>query len=284
MRIRLLTIVAASVAAAVMPVIAQTPAAPAEPPKVESKNPWTDAAEFSLVAVGGNAQSTSLGFSNKFLYKWTRSELGFDATAVRTKVSDRVVRNPDGTVFVSWVDRVTAELYAAALKYRLNVTDRLLWYSDTGWLQNQPSGIDAREFLGTGVGYRFVKTPKHQLLGELGVRYTWESPVDGEDKNYGGVRGFLGYELGFGEASKFNTEIEANQSLKDSKDFLGRFMAGVTAAMTHDLALKISYTMLYDRQPPQQLVVAESGNPADDRYFTYQNLDTFFSASLVVNF
>jgi putative salt-induced outer membrane protein YdiY len=283
MRTRLLTF-AAAIVATVMPVMAQTPAAPAEPQKTERKNPWTDAAEFSLVSVAGNAQSTSLGFSNKFLYKWTRSELGFDVAAIRTKVSDREIKNPDGTVFVTWVDRVTAELYAAKLKYRLNITDRLLWYSDGGWLQNRPSGIDSREFIGTGVGDRFIKTARQQLTGELGLSYTWDSPVEGADKNYSGVRGFLGYEMGFGEANKFNTEIEANQSLKDGKDFLGRFMAGVTAAMTHNLALKVSYTLLYDRQPPQQLVVAENGDPADDRYFTYENVDTFFSASLVVNF
>ena len=47
------------------------------------KRPWSDKAALSFVAVGGNASSQSLGFSNEFKYTWGDAVLALNLGGVR---------------------------------------------------------------------------------------------------------------------------------------------------------------------------------------------------------
>src|SRR5262245_13825474 len=175
----------------------------ADEPPAEPKRPWTDAAELGVVMTTGNAESTNFAFSNKFKYTWSNAELTFDAAALRVESRTRTIDNPPpfGTPVVTDTTAVTASTYAAAAKYRHNITERFFWYVSASWYQNFFAGIDDRYIAGAGVGYTAVKTPKHLLKLEIGADYTREDPlgnpppVELETDNFAGVHGYLGYEF-----------------------------------------------------------------------------------------
>ena len=98
-----------------------------------------------IVVTTGNAQNTNFTLSNKFVYKWTKSDLTFDAAALRTESKERVLTNPNGNVDESRDSKVTSERYSAGGKYRYNVTDRFLWYAAAGWYRDRPGGIQNNE-------------------------------------------------------------------------------------------------------------------------------------------
>ncbi|HJV22453.1 MAG TPA: hypothetical protein VJ570_07145, partial [Holophagaceae bacterium] len=72
--------------------LGQAPAAPAPAPAPA----WTDKASLSFVSVGGNAQSSSLGFANEYLYKWTDASFAFNLAGVRVNTTN-ITRSATGT-------------------------------------------------------------------------------------------------------------------------------------------------------------------------------------------
>ncbi len=236
----------------------------------EPKRPWTDIAEFSLLNTTGNTKNTNFGLANKYAYAWQKADFAFDVVAIRNE-TDNVK---------------TAEAYIANGKYRRNITDRLLWYGLAGWGRNEFAGFDDRYNAGVGVGYRFLKTAEHSLVGELGADYTdetWTDPVDetrtgGSSDNWAGARGFLGYELALSENSKFNSELEVLENLDETSDYRINFLASITATLTKKLALKAGYRVLFDNEPVQ--IFDEAGQVVK----TYEDTDTYFTTSLVINF
>ncbi len=249
----------------------------------EPARPWTDAAEVSLVMTTGNSKTTNFAGSNKFVYTWSSSDLTLDAAALRTETSTRTLSNPDGTVRVDERSATTAESYHAGGKYRRTIREGFLWYARAGWLRDRFAGIDDHYAAGGGLGYRFFKTDVHSLTGEFGGDYTWERRAGGVSTSYGGARGFLGYERTLSATSKFATELELLENLKDTADFRAKWVASVTASLTKKLALKASYTVRYDRRPVEITVPGDvAGVP--EATFTFDTTDTIFAASLVINF
>jgi putative salt-induced outer membrane protein len=178
---------------------------------------------------------------------------------------------------------VSAETYSANTKYRYTVHEALFWYVSAGWLRNRPSGIENREYGGAGLGYRFVKTDKDTLLGELGADYTYEEDVDSPDpkKGFPGAREFVSWEHILSPTAKFSTDLEALENLEDSDDYRLKSVTAIVASLTSKLALKVSYTVLYDHQPVVDVLTAPT---FPDVFFEHETTDTVFSAALVVNF
>lgn len=245
--------------------------------------PWSDTADVSLIFTSGNSQNTNFAGSNKFLYKWTKSELTIDAAALRTESKDRVLTNPAGHADESRDSKVTAESYAAGGKYRYTITEGFFWYTGLGWMRNRPAGIDSRYAGGGGVGYRFLKTEGTSLVGEAGVDYTKEKQINGDRNSFAGAREFLGFDRALSPTSKFNAELEVLENFKESKDLRAKVMTSVTASLTKKLALKAGYTVLYDNQPVVVDVPGDTAGVATDT-FVFDRVDSIFAASLVINF
>lgn len=249
----------------------------------EPARPWTDVAEVSLVATSGNSKTTNLAGSNKFVYTWTSADLTLDAAALRTESTTRVLTNPDGTVDAAEQSAIMAESYNAGGKYRRTIREGFLWYARAGWLRNRFAGIDSRYVAGAGLGYRFFKTDVQSLTSEVGGDYTKEARAGGTSTSYAGARAFLGYERSLSATSKIATELEVLENLKNTADLNAKSVTSVTASLTAKLALKVSYTVLFDRHPVEVVVPGDTAEvPAAT--FTYDKTDTIFSASLVINF
>ena len=100
--------------------------------------------------------------------------------------------------------------------------------------------------------------------------------------NFTGARAFLCYELKLSVDSKFTSELELLDSLKDTSDLRAKWVTAVTGKLTAALALKASYTVLYDHKPVEVVVPGAGGAP--DAVFVYNTTDTILATSLVWTF
>ena len=249
-----------------------------------AKKPWSESAEFGAVVTSGNSQGTTFSLANKFKYAWSNAELTVDAAALRVESTTRTLSSPGGsTVVVDETTQVTAETYALAAKYKRDVTERVFWYVAASWYQNFFSGIDDRYIAGGGVGYAFVGSARHTLKGEIGADATREDPlgdpppVELETTTYGGLRAFLGYEFRISEKSKLTEELTLFENIDETDDWRANSVTALTATLTDRLALKVSYTILYDNRPAVAVVTPTA-------LYEFESTDTIFSAALVVNF
>ncbi len=275
-RIRRLLVASIVVAAACGTFALAQDAAPARP--------WTNTAEFGFVMTTGNSETQNFKFSNKFVYKFPRLDLEIDALALRAEQTTRTVTNDEGVLVVSEVDETNAEAYGLGGRIRVPVNERFFWYTGLSWARNRFAGIDSRYVLGAGVGYVFFQNDRNKLRGEAGGEYVDETYIDGTippDANFAAARGFLGYELTLSETAKFTQELEVNQNLDESDDLRARSETAIVATLTRTLALKASYTVLFDNEPVVETISAPG---FDDVFFEFDDVDTILAMSLVINF
>lgn len=268
------------IAAGILLLIGAAPAVAEE----EDERPWKDVAEFSFVDTGGNAESSSLSFSNKFEYNWAKSAFTFDLGALRAETTSfSRTTSDDVTVDDTSLTEVSAEAYYANLKYSRDITDRFYWYGGLGWDRNTFSGINSRYVYSAGVGYLFFDDEGHSLKGEFGADYTDEEQTTGLNDTFAGARGFLGYARPLSETANFTSDLELLQNLDESDDLRIRWINALTAAISSKLALKVSHSTFYDKEPA--FVLATPIPPATTGVlFQLDETDTILSASLVVNF
>ena len=259
----------------------------------EPKKPWSDVAEFGFVMTTGNADGSNLALSNKFKYAWTNAELTFDAIALHAESTTRDITNPApyGTVVVTDTTKTTASSYALALMYRQNITERFYWFTGGGWYQNFFAGIDDRYIAGGGVGYTFVKTERHLLKGELGLDYTHEVPIESpppdqvSTADFFGLRAYLGYEFKISEKSKLTEDLNLFSNFDTSSAWRVNSVTALTAGFTDNLALKVSYTVMYSNEPLFKYIAPTPPAPgADNALYTFEKTDTILAVALVANF
>jgi putative salt-induced outer membrane protein YdiY len=257
------------------------------------KKPWSDVAELGFVMTTGNAVGTNLAFSNKFKYAWSKSELTFDAAAIHAESTTRAITNPGppyGTAVVTDTTATTASSYALALVYRQTISEKFYWYTGAFWYQNFFAGIDDRYNAGGGVGYTFVKTARHLLKGELGLDFTRQVPLKSPPPDelpttdFVGMRAYLGYEFKINEKSKITEDLNVFENFDTTSAWRLNSVTALTAGFTDNLALKLSYTVLYSNEPLQQIIAPDGGAAGDNAVYTFDKTDTILAVALVVNF
>jgi len=269
-------------------------AAPPEPPKLS----WSDKASFSLVAVGGNAESQSFGFSNEYAYNWSpATSLAFNSGAVR--VSNKTIAYAaQGTSATDFLlvktesTEVTTEAYFANLRFAHNLPDRLLWFAGGGWERNRPSGLDSRCVVNAGFGYWWVKTDSSKLRTDLGLGYTKEKPVlelPGQLQSYATWNAVLNYEQKIGVASLFASNLTLTDAMKESQKYLAVWRNDLSTNLNKRLALKVGYAMTYNNRPASRGVdIVQTGSEPPvvlgQTSVVLKKLDTIFTASLVITF
>ena len=272
-------VLAALVAAAVLPTVTL-----AEGETATAKRRWTNTAEVGFVQTSGNSQTTNVKLSDRFIYGWDGWKLEINVLALRVEQTTRTASNVGGALVVTEVSEMTAETYQLAGILRRDIRDGFYWLTGLEWTRNRPAGIDARYQAQVGLGYRFLKTDVHELSSELGLTYTDESFVPGttpDGQSYAGARAFLGYSHKLSPTSTFTQDVELLGNLDDTADWRGKSETAITASITSQVALKASFTLLYDNRPVVQ-VLSTTGFP--DVQFAFDKTDTILAASLVVNF
>lgn len=275
---------------ALVPLAAQEAPAP--------KRPWSDKAALSYVAVGGNASSQSLGFTNEFKYTWTDAAFAFNAGGVRvatTTIDRSALGSSLATAMVqeTRITQTSTETYYANLRYDHNITERLLWFGSAGWERNLPAGLEARYVGLAGLGYWWLKEDRTKFFTDAGVGYTKETlvfrPV-GTDDRYATFRLGAKFEKKLFATSAFTSELNLSDSFKDTQNYLAVWRNGFTTTLSSRLALKVGYDVTYKNKPASvgvdvvQTPVATPPVVLGQVPFQLKKTDTVFTTSLVINF
>jgi len=252
--------------------------APAEPPPPPP--PVTNSTELSVVVTSGNAESTSYGFKDKFVRNWgTKSNLEINAAAVRVESTIKTV-DPD-TGDVDEETNTSASNKMILARYNYNVTDHFFWFAGAGWDRNRPSGVDSRYTGFAGVGNFWANRDDFKFRTDYAASWTKEEnfPDNPDVDDYFGVRVSDSLAWKISANTLFTNDTIINENLDETSDFRVDMTNAIGVAMSNHLALKVSLQWLYDNEPAA-LAISDSGEvlrEADD-------LDTIFTASLVVNF
>ncbi len=247
----------------------------------EEERPWKNVADLSLVVTGGNSSVTTLSVSDKFTYAWERSEISLEGSALRTRTRDRALSNSAGSVVVTETSRTTAEEYAARARYRYRIGDGLFAFTSAGWDRNELAGIENRYTVALGLGYLIIDREETTLSANVGGDYTQENPVGGDERSFVGAQAEIDFSRQLTENATFDADLELLENLEDTEDLRANLAAAVTTSVSKTFAIKLSYLLKFDNQPVRQLVTAP-GVP--DAVFEFDEFDTRFAASLVVNF
>lgn len=263
-----------------------------------AKRPWSDKAALSYVAVGGNASSQSLGFSNEYKYAWSDAAFAFNIGGVRvaTTMVNRTATGTslaDAAVAETRTTQTSTETYHASLRYDHNLTDRLQWFGSAGWERNLPAGLEARYVGLAGLGFWWVKADRMKVFTDAGAGYTQENLVfrpPGTDDHFATFRVGAKVERKLFDTSLFTSELNLSDSLKDSQNYLAVWRNGFTTNLSARLALKVGYDVTYANRPAfvgvdvTQTPVATPPVILGQVPFRVKKTDTVFTTSLVITF
>lgn len=266
----------------------------------EKDTGWKDTAEFSYVVTAGNSETSTFGFKNTLSRAWDRSSMTFKAGGIRaesTTIRNLIAVGSDEDFDVDFDEETntTAENYFLSGRYDHKVSDRFFWFTGAGWDRNRPAGIENRYIARGGVGNIWIDEDRIKFKTDYSLSYTDQEDVvevEGVDASFLGASFSWAYLHKFGANTTYENFLVLDANLEESSDWRGDMVNSVAVAMNSRLALKLSLQWLYDNSPSFQEVgrydVAPIGPPFPDPdgfvLVELDDLDTVFTASLVVNF
>jgi hypothetical protein len=209
------------------------------------------------VTTGGNAEASTLGIRNELARAWETAHLAIDIGALRAE-SSTATRTAVGASPASFqvttdsVSALTAESYFARGRYDREISARTFWYGGTGWERNTFAGIENRYSWGGGLGNTWVDNDRMTFKTAYGVSYTVQDDVvetAGGSDSFAGLQVSYDYSRQLTSNAGFTSVLVADENLDETADFRTDFTNAVTVSMSNQLALKVSWQMLYDRQP-----------------------------------
>ncbi len=194
---------------------------------------WSWDTEVGYVETTGNSKSASANVSSEYNKKWEKAILTLKGMHISASQND--ITN--------------AESYSLSEKLGVPLNLRFYLYQLFGWEKDRFAGIDYRYNIQLGGGYKIIDTEKNQLSGEVGNDYTIEKYTLGDDESFSSLKGYLKYIYSFSKHAKFSQEGEILYNLERSDDTRVNSITAISASLTTNLALKISYTVKYDESP-----------------------------------
>ena len=256
---------------------------------------WSDQAEFSLVATSGNSETSTLGFKNELVHRWEPATLIIKAGAIRAK-SDTITRFAVGTVDdyseeESSVSELTSESYYLNGRYGREISEKFFWYTGASWERNEFAGFDNRYLVEGGVGNIWRNDDDLKFHTQYALTYTRQEDVvelPDADDTWAGLRISSNYMNKFGANTTYENELILDANLEEGSRWRGDMTNSVAVSMNSRLALKVSVQLLYENEPAvtdgNLFDPGDLGTPIGTVPVELDDLDTIFTASLVVNF
>lgn len=155
----------------------------------------------------------------------------------------------------------TANHVGGSTIYSSDFTPQWFGFGELDLLHDLPSDLSLRTTLGSGIGYHVVKKPDQSFDLSAGLAYTMdryhhEQVIQDETR-----RRYDHAELLFAEESNskvsdtttFKQKLTVYPNLRDTGDVRTVFDAGLSVAMTKQLALSATLSHRYDSRPGQGL-------------------------------
>lgn len=221
----------------------------------EEEKSFTNETSLSFTSTSGNTDTLSLAGKNDMQYK-------INEKWATSWVIGAIVNEKDG--------KKEAERYFSDLRADYSMSDRWYAYGLGSWLRDKFAGFEHRLAIGPGLGHRYLIGPRHFLVFEGGLNFTYEDyiPPEGDNKFLEG-RLFGEYAWAFTEKTRFSQGLEYLQSFDDLDAWKLNAETALITALTDILALRVSYSVYYNHDP---------------RPSNLDNTDTIFTTSLVVSF
>lgn len=266
--------------------------APKAPPKA-----WTEKAALSFVSTAGNAEASTFGFTNEFVYKWSTSQLQFLVSGVRINTTT-IARTAKGSSLSDYAVEekrttdTTSESYVAGLRYDHKLAVDFFWYAAAGWERNLPAGLEGRLKGNAGLGRIWLPGPRTKFGTDLGFGVLRENPVfrpAGFKGSFATWNFNAKFERKIGAASGFASDLAFTGSLQEGQDHLAVWKNALSSSLNSHFALKVGLDFNYRGKPASVgLDVLQTGsNPPvvlGQVPFQLKKLDTVFTTSLVLTF
>ena len=215
------------------PAVAQDAVPPAPPPPPPPPPRTEFAGDFAFVGTAGNSDTHSLGLGAEYIHRpqdWEiRSKIGY-------------VRNDSDS-------ELTAESTAFLFRASHAVGHRLAYYGEYNFLRDRFAGISSRNDVVGGISYLFVDTPRQQFMGNIGLGYSNEQRLVGDDLSTAIWTTGENYRLKLSGTAEFSDDFVFNEALSDAGDWRISHVAAVTAKLTSLFSLRVSNTVRYVHQP-----------------------------------
>ncbi|MFO7769530.1 MAG: DUF481 domain-containing protein [bacterium] len=252
---------------------------------------WSDTAELSYVVTAGNAQSATLGFSNKMVRRWPSAEFEMRFSGIRAEstTQTRVVTAAGPPVEVStWSDtRLSAENYGMSTRYSRTLSEHMFWYGGVSWKRNRFAGFDNRYIAAGGLGTTWFEEPGHRFRTEYAATFTrQEDLLSSEPSTFAGARLSWEYARRLTDTADFENVLELDANLQETEDFRADMDSSVQVRVSQKLALKVGLKWIFDNRPSFVAVDDPEGllPPGETARVQLEKLDTLFTTSLVLNF
>jgi putative salt-induced outer membrane protein len=215
--------------AAVQPVLAQPPAAPADP--------LEGAVALGYLATSGNTESTNANAAFALLYQRNLWAHEFDARAVAA----------------STVDVTTAEAYAARYEGRRALGDdgRAYLFASLNWQRDRFSAYDQQVSETVGYGRTLLMQGRQTLTGELGFGARQSTLIDLTEEDEAIVRGALDYELELSDTTGFKQAFVVESG---SSNTSFESISALRARLIGDIGLVLSYRVKSNSEVPVGVV------------------------------
>jgi putative salt-induced outer membrane protein YdiY len=222
---------------------------------------YRNTSEVSFLVNGGNAVQSSLGLRNAFRRTSPTGELRLDLATLRTDAT-RIERTAVGTPDDFRVEEErdterTAERWSAQARYDRNLNRILFTYGSTGWERNTFAGFNSRTILSGGAGARMGGEDAWEFKVGAGLTYTFQEDVspdpDGLNR-FAGLRSTLDYEHQLATSTKVEVTWVVDANAQEWNDVRGDLSQSIATSLSDRLALKTTFQLLLDNDPPLQRV------------------------------
>lgn len=257
----------------------------------EATSPWTDVAEVSYVATGGNAEAETLSLRNTLAREWERAQFTLEAVALRAENTtlDPIAVGAPGSFSVDERSRteLTAERYLLRGRYERSLTERRFWFAGGGWERNEFAGIANRFFAQGGVGNVWFDDDVSHFKTDYALTFTDQENVVGGSESFAGVRFAWDYLRQLTPTTEYANLLILDGNADETSDYRADMINSIAVAMSDRLALKVSLQLFYDNLPSLRAVplVGADGVPTGETVnISLDELDSVFNVALVVNF
>jgi putative salt-induced outer membrane protein YdiY len=234
---------------------------PAPPEKV-----WANDTEFNLVFTEGNSNTTTVGFKNTLLRRWSRELFRLKLEALKSANSDDWFEQVDAGY--TWLPGETptagnshlvkpppepdAENYFAEARFDRTIHKELNWNVGASWDRNEDAGILSRSIVFGGLGNLWRNLDTLELQTSYGLSWTdrqEETPDPEKEERFFGLRMTLNYLQKFGKNTTLGIDWTANMSLADAGDWSSDLTTSLSVSMSKRLSLRVGLRFLYNSEP-----------------------------------
>lgn len=258
----------------------------------DSAGGWSYTGKVTAVWAAGNSESSTFGLGSTVGWAGARSELQFEAGAVRTDSGIRT-RRAVGTPSSYHVEETTerektAENYRLRGRYDWNVSSGVVFFIGADWLRNTFAGIDSRMLIATGAGNVWVDRDDFRFKTDYGVTYTFQDDVVQDpflSSNFPGVRFSWDLLRELTGTTHFESGLVIDANIDETNDFRVDFTNGLSVAVSNSIALSPSLQLLWRNDPSLTSIdlVSATGLPTGETVLEpLQKLDSLFTMALVV--